>query len=93
MSFDDALKVLMVEVIGSDGRLTPADVLNGYELSGIDLDSDPIYLGYENADGAWYIKRINFTTKRSQYFAGTTDFETSWTAKAGLAYGNFNSIF
>ena len=94
MSFDDELKVQIVEIIGEDGDLkNPAteenqDPLSKYKIT--DLD-DAGYYGYTDKDGDWYI--MSLIANQARYIKGDSNYTTSWTGRAGLSYNYFNLIF
>jgi hypothetical protein len=94
MSFDDALKIKVVELIGADGVLkNPAtedkqDILSAYKITDID---DTGYYGYLKADGSWYI--MQEISGAYRYIKGDSDYSTAWTGRAGLSYDYFNQVF
>lgn len=81
----DANGYLRVSVQQTDSNL------EGYQPADSDEASATKYYGFVDKDGAWYIFRDTGTTYR--YFKGTTDYPTSWTARVGLAYNYYNTIF
>lgn len=97
MSFDDGLKVKMVELIGADGVLkNPAteekqDSLSAYAQAGSDISGDPMYFAGLKSDGSWYIKKMylsgDYTTK---YVNGPSGFD--WSTRASLTYADFNTL-
>lgn len=50
------------------------------------------YIGYQNKDGAWYIKRLHNTTYEWGYVKGASDFATNWTDRDTLTYGDIDTI-
>lgn len=78
----------------SDGSAVAFSILDGYAASDTDeSDGTYNYYGFLKADGSWYIMRTTKTNTEIRYFAGTSDYTTSWTGKAGLSYNYFNVIF
>lgn len=67
--------------------------IDGYGLANLDVTASPYYLGYLRTNGHWYIKQIDTTAGTVLYIKGTTDYDTSWTGRAGLSYAAFNTIF
>ena len=97
-SFDEALGVQMVELIGADGVLknpateeTLQDSLSTYQLANIDVAGDPLYLGYLDKNGLWYLKKISISAGTVEYCKGDSGY--NWAGRVGAAYGAFNSIF
>jgi hypothetical protein len=68
------------------------DPLASYKDAGMDTASNPMYFGYLNIDGGWYIKKLN-TDSGSTYAKGDSDYETAWNGRESLTYGLFNNIF
>lgn len=66
---------------------------NRWHLVGKDTSGDPIYLGYKDVDGAWYIKKLNLTATEDTFVSGTTDFATNWTNRATLSYDDYDTEF
>ena len=83
--------------VDTDGKLQ----VGGVDMSGVSVSTDPWkiaagpveatgynYIGYKDADGAWYIKRQNLSTYLWGYEYGVADFATSWADKENLNYGD-----
>jgi len=68
------------------------DPLAKYKSAGMDIASNPMYFGYLDKDGNWYIKKLD-TTSGTTYVKGTSDYETAWTGRESLEYGLYNTIF
>lgn len=65
------------------------DFLFNYKLSDID-DGEPVYLGYLDKDGAWYIQKIvNGST--ITYVKGDSGYDFS--NRTSETYGSFDSVF
>lgn len=80
-----------------DSNGTPIDPAvnsptDGYAISNVDSTAYPYYYGFVNKDAAWYIMREN-PENTFTYSKGSSDFATSWTGRAGLTYGTFDTIF
>ncbi len=69
------------------------DQLAQYKLSNFAVSSDPIYLGYMNKTGAWYIKQITVSTGVILYAVGTSGYAAAWTAKTLQSYDVFSEKF
>jgi dipeptidyl aminopeptidase/acylaminoacyl peptidase len=93
LSFDDALKVQMVEIIGADGNLKTFNPTENYSMANFDTSSDPIYIGKTDKDGNWYIKQITVATGVVLYAVGTTGYSTAWSDKGVQSYGTFETKF
>lgn len=75
-------------------KIDPAEKrpTDGYNITEIDDSSTPIYYGYVNKDGAWFIiKEGSDGTYR--YAKGSSGFSTNWTNRSSLSYGYFDEIF
>jgi hypothetical protein len=80
-----------VGIFNADGSQVSFPILDGYAASDTDeSDGTYNYYGFLKADGSWYIMQTTKTQTAIRYFAGTSDYTTSWTGKAGLSYGYFN---
>jgi len=69
------------------------DTLSRYQTEDFDSLTDTVYIGNQDEDGKWYIKRICISSETVDYAKGDTDYSTSWTGRTSLTYGDFNSIF
>lgn len=70
-----------------------ASSLAGYVLANYDDASNPVYLGKVDSTGNWIIVEINTTNKTNKLAAGTSEYTTNWTNRAGLTYANYDSVF
>ena len=68
------------------------DPLASYKDAGMDIASNPMYLGFIDINGAWYIKKLD-TDSGSTFCKGDSDYPTAWEGKEELTYGLFNNIF
>lgn len=84
--------VALKDVTGA--KINPAEKqpTDGYKISQIDDTSYPYYYGYVNASGAWYIMSED-SSSNFRYTKGSSNFSTSWTARASLTYDYFDSVF
>jgi hypothetical protein len=75
-------------------KIDPAEKnpTDGYEITNIDDAGSPAYYGFVKKTGAWYIMQED-VSGAYRYAKGDSSFSTSWTGRAGLSYGYFNSIF
>ncbi|MEN8252779.1 MAG: hypothetical protein ABFQ62_00160 [Patescibacteria group bacterium] len=85
----------LVSIKDSSGiKIDPAEKTptDGYTISEIDDASSPSYYGFIHKDGAWYIAKES-SAGAYRYIAGSSDFSTSWTGRAGLSYDYFDTVF
>lgn len=64
-----------------------------YEISDMDISSDPSYFGYISSNGEWYIKQLNETNGTIRFASGLNNYTTNWTNKSSLTYSPYNEIF
>lgn len=64
-----------------------------YKISDIDDAADPKYYGFITADGHWYILEENTAAKTYRYAAGTSEYTTAWTGRAGLTYYYYYEVY
>jgi len=76
-------------IIGS----VSVDADSSYKVSGIDAASDPIYIGFQNSTGGWYIQQVNIATMEILYIKGTTGFAAAWTGRTILSYDTAENTF
>lgn len=70
------------------------DTLAHYKLDDFDTSNDPtFYLGYQDKDGNYFIKRINTSTGAVDYTKGASGYSTAWTNRASESYSDFASTF
>lgn len=74
-------------------RINPAEKLptDGYNISKIDDASSPVYYGFVNKDGAWFIMKEDEGTYL--YARGDNNFSSNWNNRANLTYGTFDEVF
>lgn len=84
---DGLTKVLLVKNAKSP--------LEGYQIADKDDDLTPNYYGFIDKNGNWYIMRevISAGADTYRFIAGSSDYTTNWTNRAGLSYDYFYSIF
>ena len=80
------------EALQSVATEAKQDPLASYKDAGMDIASNPMYLGFIDINGAWYIKKID-TESGSTFCKGDSDYPTAWEGKEELTYGLFNNIF
>lgn len=99
-SFYNAMFSAVSQGFNSDGIISAiqgisggaSDILSGYTQARIDLDANPMYLGYENGT-AYIIKRINFTTGIEDYYTGSGAVGSAWSGRAGYTYVEANTLY
>lgn len=64
---------------------------DGYNITKIDDSSSPVYYGFVNKEGAWFIMQEEEGTYL--YFKGSSGFSDSWEIKGSLEYDTFDEIF
>lgn len=69
------------------------DKLDQYKLSNYDTSTTTIYLGYEDKDGNYFIKKIDTTTGAITFTKGTSGYSTAWTNRATESYASFATTF
>ena len=69
------------------------DPTSRFQLSDFDISSTPFYVGKIDADGEWFIKRIDTTTGEVLYTKGDDDYTTNWDDRSTLTYDTFDNIF
>ena len=67
--------------------------LQKYRFSDMDVSSDPMYVGYVDPDGAWYIMEFNNASGTARYVKGSSGYTTAWTNRAIQSYGYYNEVF
>ena len=82
----------MVWVAGP-GQSVVLDSLAHYHCNDIDDVGDPMYFGYTDKSGNWYILEYNDTNGTLRYEVGTVGYAANWTGRAGLTYGYFAAEF
>jgi len=67
--------------------------LQKYRFSDMDVSGDPLYVGYVDPDGAWYIMEFNNASGTARYVKGSSGYTTAWTNRAAQTYGYYNAVF
>jgi len=67
--------------------------LQKYRFSDMDVSSDPMYVGYVDPDGAWYIMEFNNASGTARYVKGSSGYTTAWTNRAIQSYGYYDAVF
>lgn len=57
-----------------------------YMFTDLDDSGDPLYAGYVDKDGAWYIMEFNSASGTARYVAGSSGYTTAWTGRAAQSY-------
>lgn len=77
-----------------------SDVADDYSTNDIEEASATVtYLGFENRDGDWYVKKIDTSSGNSFSHATVTNnssyltYDTAWAARGSLVYENFKEAF
>jgi hypothetical protein len=71
------------------------DQLDNYKITDKDDDATPLYYGYTDKNGGWYIMKwvVSAGADTFRYIKGDSDYTTAWTGRAGLTYDYFYTIF
>jgi len=74
-------------------KINPAEKqpTDGYNITKIDDSSSPVYYGFVNKDGAWFIMQEGDGTYL--YTKGSSDFSGNWSNRASLEYDYFDKVF
>ena len=88
---DSVTANLYLAVDEIEGQLD--DMLANYFLDDYDISSDPIYIGYQTKDGAYYIKRVYTSNGAVDYTKGTSAYSTAWTNRASESFADFGTTF
>ena len=67
--------------------------LEGYKIADEDRSGDPLYFGFVDRNGNWYIMQQNQASGTYRFTRGTGSYTTNWTARAGLSYDYFYNVF
>lgn len=78
--------------VSSDGLIL-SSLLDGYSMSDFDTSSDPSYIGYTDASGAWYIIKMTNSTGQCRYVKGASGYATAWTNRASQTYDYYYNVF
>ena len=63
---------------------TGGSSVNGYEYQNYEKTSTYVYVGYEHADGKWYIYRRTIADNTRQYASGSSGY--NWLNRASETY-------
>jgi hypothetical protein len=66
---------------------------SNYKLSGLDASGDPVYFGYLDPDGNWYIMQLSVGGGTSLYVKGAAGFLAAWGNRAIQSYEYYNVVF
>lgn len=66
--------------------------LRQYQFANWDASGDPIYIGYVDKNGKWYIREINLANGTSKMAIGSAAYATNWADRDNLTYGYFNEV-
>ena len=69
------------------------DHQNEFKLADWDASGDPIYVGKTDKAGNWIITEFNVANGTARYIAGSSDYATNWTGRAGLSYDPYYTEF
>ena len=72
-------------VLGSGNiTISGGSSVNGYEYQNYEKTSTNVYVGYEHADGKWYIYRRTIADNTRQYASGSSGY--NWLNRASETY-------
>jgi len=97
LGYADGKGVKRVSVFNDGVQVNTATEANqnplaSYKDAGMDVASNPMYFGYLDTDGKWYIKKLD-TTSGTLFCKGDSDYATNWTNRVSLTYQLFNLVF
>lgn len=69
------------------------DFLFDYAIDDFDDSGNPMYLGYQDKGGNYYIQRVNTSTGAIDYTKGASGYSTAWTNRATESYSDFATTF
>lgn len=104
-SFDRGLQILAVELLAYDSttsslKRVTSTALNAYGTNNIDEASATVtYIGKEDADGAWYIMKIDTSSGTAFTYATVsnnptlTSYTLAWAGRAAATYAAYSSSF
>jgi hypothetical protein len=69
------------------------DQLQHYFMDDFDVSGNPIYVGYQDKGGNYYIQRFNTSTGAVDYTKGASGYSTAWTNRATESYDSFEATF
>jgi hypothetical protein len=64
----------------------PVETIDGFTFQNYEKTAFYVYVGYEHADGRWYIYRRTIADNTRGYAYGTSDYSTNWTNRGALSY-------
>lgn len=95
---DYATETKQDEIIDAIEAIPTTDVsgiyskpIDAYALSNIDDSTSTEYYGYERADGAWYIKKVD--SNILTFVSGSSNYSTAWTNRASQTYVAYSGAF
>lgn len=60
---------------------------NGFQYTGDSENTGTyVYIGYEHADGRWYIYRRTIASGDRLYASGASSYSANWTNRGSLSY-------
>ena len=88
---DVAIEVVEVVAVGPQGPPGTgggggSSVVNGYTFQNYEKTASYVYVGYQHADGSWFIYRRTVASGARLYASGTSGYSTAWAGRAGLTY-------
>jgi hypothetical protein len=85
--------VVNVHTIDSSGN---AWVAPQYHISDLDTSGDPMYFGYVDQSGNWYIMKLSPSSGIARYCkgsGGTIAYTSAWTARATQTYDYYSNVW
>jgi uncharacterized protein YqkB len=72
---------------------TQFDSLSHYKDANLDISGTPMYFGYLDKIGNWYIKQLNLSTGVVGYIKDSVGYPSAWSSKESLTYLPFDQVF
>ena len=68
-------------------------VTSQYHISDLDTASSPMYFGYVDPIGTWYIMQLNTTNGTARYCKGSGGYAAAWSGRASQSYDYFSNVW
>ena len=68
-------------------------VTSQYHISDLDTSAIPMYFGYVDQNGNWYIMQLSTSNGTARYCKGFSGYAAAWTARAGQTYDYFSNVW
>ena len=69
------------------------NIINQYRISDLDTSAIPMYFGYVDQNGNWYIMCLSTSNGTARYCKGSSGYAAAWTGRAELTYDYFSNVW